>query len=368
MHAALGADTSDVRFVFASVDPARDTPAKADAYAKRFHPSFIGLSGSRAQVDATAAAWGVVLGPGGAPTHTAQVFMVGPDGRLSRGYGQSATVEQIVALIRSFDARAAGAPAAHAVTSLEWAPLGRGVDYATATVDAPGPGDADFRIVRIDPSVARIQPALAAKEESSRLTAGAWCEAKRFVATINLGMFQDDGLSNVGYCRVGERVFSGRWVASYKSLFVAGARKPDIAAATLLDLDRPGARERAEDYEVAIQNLRLIRSPGVGVWERQPKRWSEAAVAEGDGGRLYFIFLRRALAMKDFNDAVLALPLGIRTAMHVEGGPEASLSIRGVSASRDFSGSFETGFHESDDVSVQWPIPNVLGVAADAGD
>src|SRR5262245_9774609 len=46
VRAALGADTSRVRFVFASIDPEHDTPALADAFAKQFHPSFIGLSGT----------------------------------------------------------------------------------------------------------------------------------------------------------------------------------------------------------------------------------------------------------------------------------------------------------------------------------
>jgi cytochrome oxidase Cu insertion factor (SCO1/SenC/PrrC family)/threonine aldolase len=51
-RAALGADTAAVRFVFVSVDPERDTPADADAYARRFHPAFVGVSGTPGEVAA----------------------------------------------------------------------------------------------------------------------------------------------------------------------------------------------------------------------------------------------------------------------------------------------------------------------------
>ena len=58
----------------------------------------------------------------------------------------------------------------------------------------------------------------------------------------------------------------------------------------------------------------------------------------------------------------LALPLGITAAMHVEGGPEASLSIHAGGLDLDLNGSYETGFNENDDEKAQWPIPNLLAV------
>jgi hypothetical protein len=48
--------------------------------------------------------------------------------------------------------------------------------------------------------------------------------------------------------------------------------------------------------------------------------------------------------------------------MHVEGGPESGLSIDTAAMTSDFSGSYETGFFENDANSVQWPVPNILGV------
>jgi hypothetical protein len=86
-----------------------------------------------------------------------------------------------------------------------------------------------------------------------------------------------------------------------------------------------------------------------------------------DGGEYValndFVFSRRPYCMHDFNAKLVALPLGITTAMHVEGGPEASLSIHGGGIDLDLNGSYETSFNENDDEQKPWPIPNVLGVA-----
>lgn len=42
--------TSDLRFIFVSVDPARDTPEKIKSYLNYFNPAFIGLTGDEQQV------------------------------------------------------------------------------------------------------------------------------------------------------------------------------------------------------------------------------------------------------------------------------------------------------------------------------
>ena len=39
-----------VQGLFISVDPERDTPQRANAYARNFHPQFVGLSGAEAEI------------------------------------------------------------------------------------------------------------------------------------------------------------------------------------------------------------------------------------------------------------------------------------------------------------------------------
>jgi hypothetical protein len=111
-----------------------------------------------------------------------------------------------------------------------------------------------------------------------------------------------------------------------------------------------------------VQNLRLIKAPGVNVWKKNGRAWSEAAIAQDKKGRLLFLFTREPYEMAVYNDLLLAMKLDIVRACHVEGGPEASLTVRSKDVKVDFAGSYETGFTENDENKKQWELPNVIGV------
>ena len=85
----LGPAGSTVQPLFISIDPDRDTPAVMAAFVRHFHPRIIGLTGSPAQVRATARAYRVqfnkVVDEGADPDdylmdHSVIIYVVGPDG------------------------------------------------------------------------------------------------------------------------------------------------------------------------------------------------------------------------------------------------------------------------------------------------
>lgn len=244
-----------------------------------------------------------------------------------------------------------------------WRPLQPGVEYARFPFPNPsGIGESRLHVVRIDPRRAALEPVLASERGGQRRTAGEWCRMGRLAVAINAGMFQSDGSSNVGYLRSGKRLNNPRW-NDYRAVLCIGPRRNGDPPIRWLDRD-DGAHNApsADRYDVVIQNLRLIRSPGRNCWGASAKRWSEAAIARDGAGRLLFLFARCPLSMDEFNRALLKLPLEVVQAMHVEGGPEASLSIHAAGVDLDLCGSYETGFHEDDSNAEQWPLPNVLGV------
>ena len=74
--------------IFITVDPERDTPAKVGEFAAAFSPDVIGLTGSRAQVDAAKDTFRVFASrgetaPGGGylVDHSSVVYLFGPDGK-----------------------------------------------------------------------------------------------------------------------------------------------------------------------------------------------------------------------------------------------------------------------------------------------
>ena len=246
-----------------------------------------------------------------------------------------------------------------------WRALAPGVEYRTFDlVKQPEAGDGRLHVVRVDPSKAELDLALASAHEGATKTAGQWADAKGYVVAINAGMYQTDYRKNVGYLRHGEHVNNGGWKSSYQSVLAFGPKESGVPAAVMVDRDAEGAADVIAKYQSAVQNLRLLKSPGANVWSPNGRKWSEALVAQDAKGHLLFLFSRTPFEMADLNARLLKLPLEIVRAMHVEGGPEASLSIRTDDLQLDLSGSYETGFFTSDGNDHQWRIPNVLGVRA----
>jgi phosphodiester glycosidase len=244
-----------------------------------------------------------------------------------------------------------------------WRHLQPGVEYARFELpNPPSIGPNRLHVVRVDPRMAPLDAFLATERDGERRTAGDWCRQERLAVAINMGMFAEDGLTNVGYLRSGSRTNNARW-NGYRSVLGLGPKRAGAPPALWVDRDPPTSTAAPFDqYRVVVQNLRLIRFPGQNCWKADTRRWSEAAVGMDKRGRLLFMFTRRPLSMDEFNRAVLGLPLEVVQAMHVEGGPEASLSVHAAGVDLDLCGSYETDFREDDTNSAQWPIPNVLGV------
>lgn len=88
--ARLGGRAREVRILFVSVDPGRDTPAILREYAQAFGPRVTALTGSAKALTDTARAfranWSVTRGAGDAVEvrHTGLVYLFGRNGRLAK--------------------------------------------------------------------------------------------------------------------------------------------------------------------------------------------------------------------------------------------------------------------------------------------
>jgi len=99
----LDDDGENVQVIMVTVDPQRDTPQKLAEYVNFFHPTFIGLSGSKAEIDAAAEGFGVYYeqhegteASGYLIDHTARIFVVEPGGDYRLSFGFGTPVEDIV--------------------------------------------------------------------------------------------------------------------------------------------------------------------------------------------------------------------------------------------------------------------------------
>lgn len=96
-----------VAAIFVSVDPERDTPAHLKEYVAFFHPALVGVSGSPEAVAAVARQYGAFYARhstgqagGYVVDHTADTYVIGPDGRLVGRLPHAAAPEQVAGEIR----------------------------------------------------------------------------------------------------------------------------------------------------------------------------------------------------------------------------------------------------------------------------
>jgi len=247
-----------------------------------------------------------------------------------------------------------------------WQLLAPGMELRRVTPSAPGPvGSSPIIVLRIDPALWELSfVGVTNTGETAGHSAHAWAEAYHLTAVINAGMFETDGKTHLGYVRSRGKISNSN-ANAYQSV---AAFDPNDSQQhpqfRIFDLDEKSVSMQSilKDYASAVQNLRLIKRPGLNQWGQQKKKWSEAALGEDDKGRILFIFSRAPFSMYDLNRELLSAGIGLVTAQHLEGGPEAQLYVRAGSVELEMVGSFETGFKENDANTIAWPVPNVLGV------
>jgi len=270
----------------------------------------------------------------------------------------------LAVLLAGVGLRAAAKPPAPEIT---WQSLAPGADYAVLALrPVTTDGDGLLHVVRVAPEQVAMQMVAASQTAEAPQSAADWLRSYDAVAVINGGMFEADGRTHTGHFRVGEHVNSATWVANFRSVLLLGPRRPTLPAAQLQDVEPQRLPGLVADYHAVVQNLRLVRDRGRGTWKKNPRRWSEAALAQDAQGRLLLLFTRTPWSMAAFNAQILAQPLGVVRALHLEGGPKASLSVRGPNVALDLMGSFESDFCENDDNHVQAPLPIVLVVGQQA--
>lgn len=98
----LGSKADDVQLIMISLDPQRDTPEKLAAYTARFHPSFIGVTGTPEQLAEIASLYGIFYqrtegsaASGYLIDHTATLLVIDREGYLKLIFPFGVTVPEI---------------------------------------------------------------------------------------------------------------------------------------------------------------------------------------------------------------------------------------------------------------------------------
>ncbi len=100
-------ELAQVRPVFISVDPERDTPDRLKSYVAYFHSAIVGVTGDRQSLDAVARAYGaayqIVKKPGEenyVVDHSATTYVLDKEGKLHKGLPHGTSPEEVLAELR----------------------------------------------------------------------------------------------------------------------------------------------------------------------------------------------------------------------------------------------------------------------------
>ncbi len=183
----------------------------------------------------------------------------------------------------------------------------------------------DLTVLRIEPRIFALRllsagpvPTDPDVPEQPGRNVAQWCEEFDLVAAINAGMYQEDRRTHVGFCKKDGKVVNG-FANDYLSAAAFEPIDPADPPFHIFDLDETPLHEVLSRYKNVVQNLRLIKHGRQNRWQPASDKWREAALAEDSRGRILFIFCRSAWSMHDFNEILLALPLEVVAAQHLEG-------------------------------------------------
>jgi len=270
-----------------------------------------------------------------------------------------------VAAVQGLAAAAAlailAAAAVPATASGGWTELGRGLELGRFPLEGLGVAGARVHVLRVDPRVWELTLHGLPPGESEGYTAREWARREGLVAAINAGMYQVDYRTHSGYLAADGAVLS-RGVNPYLSAAAFAPVDPADVPFRIVDLDEEPLAAVIARYRRVVQNLRMVKRPGENRWSPQSRRWSEAALGEDREGRALFIFCAAPLPLDRLIAGLLALPLGLVAAQHLEGGSQAQFFVVAGGERLELVGTHEGAFPPAEQGRPARPVPNVIGV------
>jgi hypothetical protein len=248
-------------------------------------------------------------------------------------------------------------------SAVTWEVLEPGLELGIAVLPLPSDGgEVRSHILRLDPS--RFELALfnrSASPDGTPLTAREWSHRHGLVAAINASLYQADHSTSIALMKSRAHTNNPR-LSPHNTVLLFDRRDDAVPLVQIVDRTCRDLAPLRDHYAAMVQSIRMVSCNRSNVWSEQPEnKWSAAAIGIDEHGSLLFIHVRSPLSTHDLIDALLALPLGLRETMYVEGGPEAQLYVSAGGRELEFVGSQGSSFAGIEN-TVALPIPNVLGV------
>ncbi len=214
-------------------------------------------------------------------------------------------------------------------------------------------------IVKIDPVNYSFRLLCASEYGNEPLATKEWASKHQLTAAVNAGMFQENGLTSVGFMKNFGHVNNPR-LSKANTIMAFNPLDDKIPEVQIIDRECQDFNDLRQKYQSFVQSIRMISCNKQNVWARRDSRWSTLAIGMDKDGQILFLFSRTPCTVHDFIEILLSLPLSLKCAMYLEGGPQASLYLSTPKMTLERNGVWE-GMEESS-IQFSLPVPNVIGI------
>ncbi len=219
-------------------------------------------------------------------------------------------------------------------------------------------------ILKIDPKLYSFKLLSASEHGRKSRTVRQWGNEFGLVAAINASMYQNmDFLKSTGYMKNYKHFNNSHINKKFSSFLVFNPIDSALPRVQIIDRRvQKNWKSVMKKYHTVVQNYRMISKGKKRGWPQRGVLYSTAAIGMDRENNVLFVLSPSPYSTHDFILILLSLPIHIKNAMYVEGGPEATVVLKIDDKEMKWTGSCNADFTEQDDPETSYKIPNIVGV------
>ncbi len=221
--------------------------------------------------------------------------------------------------------------------------------------------DTRILILKIDPQKYSFKLMSASEHGGRKMTLKEWCTKHGLVAAFNAGMYQEDGITSVGYMKNFKHINNGR-LNTNKAVLAFNPVDASVPEIQIIDRECQDFENLKGKYRTFLQSIRMVSCEQKNVWSPQTTAWSTLAIGIDKAQKVLIVFSQQPYPVHDLIEILLSLPISLYNAMYLEGGPQASVYLSSNNSTIETQGRWEGSPDSPNPLRISWPIPNVLGI------
>lgn len=248
---------------------------------------------------------------------------------------------------------------------IEWKELAPGIAFCET--DAPVKSivnDSKLTLLKLDPKYFDFEMLIATSLDRKARTAPQWAEEYKLDIVLNAGMYElSKKLTSRGYLQHKNHKNNAQIHPTFNSMIAFHPRDSSAAPFQIYDLQCKPWEQIKNKYQSYAQGLRMLDCDGKAIgWNKRKQSCSMLASALDEAGNLYFIYTRSPYTHNQFIAFMRQMPMKLKNAIYMEGGPETSLYVKIGDTKIEKFGSYVSETYPNDLNDHFWELPNVIGL------